>query len=71
MRERRADLVGAGDVGHRHGVGGRLDAGHVECLQFFDVAENAAELRAEFFFLVGCELEPRQVRDVFDIKLSR
>ncbi len=42
-----------------------------EGLQFLDVAEDAAELRAEFFFLVGCELEPRQVRDIFDIKLSR
>ena len=70
VRERRADLVGARDVGHRHGVGGRLDTSHVECLQFLDVAENAAELRAEFFLLVGCDLEPRQMRDVFDIKLS-
>jgi hypothetical protein len=55
VRERRADFVGARDIDHRHGVGGRLDAGHVEFLQFFDVAEDAAELRAEFFFLVGRE----------------
>ena len=70
VRERRANFVESRDIGHRHGVGGWLDAGYIERLQFLDVAEDAAELRAEFFFLVGRELEPRQMRDIFDIKLS-
>ena len=61
---------GAGDVDHRHGMGGRLDAGHVQFLQFLDVAEDAAKLRAEFFLLVGSELNARKMRDVFDINFS-
>ena len=61
---------GARDIDQRHGVGGRLDAGNVEFLQFFDVAEDAAELRAEFFFLVGGEMQPRQMRDVFDVNFG-
>ncbi len=44
--------------------------GHVQFLQFFDVAEDAAELRGEFFFLVGRERDAREVRDVFDVNFS-
>ena len=39
-------------------------------LQFFDVAENVAELRAEFFLLLGREGDARQMRDIFDINFS-
>ena len=70
MRERRPDFIGASDVDHRDGVRGRLDAGHVQLLQFFDIAENPAELGGEFFFLVGREWDARQMRDVFDINFS-
>jgi hypothetical protein len=27
-------------------------------------------LRAEFLFLVGCETQPRQMRDVFNVQLG-
>ena len=51
-------------------MGGRLDAGDVQFLQLFDVAEDVAQLRAEFFFLVGRERNARQMRDVFDVNFS-
>ena len=38
--------------------------------QLFDVPEDVTELRAEFFFFIGREREPRQMRDVFDINFS-
>lgn len=62
-----AKLVGAGDIDQRHGVGGRLDAGDVQFLQFFDVTQDAAELGGELVFLVGREGDARQMRDMFDI----
>jgi len=49
-------------------VGRRLDPAHFEFLQFFDVAENVAELFAEFLFFSGSEFDARQARDVLDIK---
>jgi hypothetical protein len=48
-------------------VRGGLDAGDVEFLQFFDVAENSAELGGEFFLLVGRKRDAREMRDVFDV----
>ena len=68
--KRRADFVGAGDVDQRDGVRGRLDVGHIQLAQFFDVAENPAELRGKFFLLVGRERDARKMRDVFDIKFN-
>ena len=52
-------------------MGGRFDAGDIQFLQFFDVAEDPAELGAEFSFLVGGELQPREVRDIGGVKLGR
>ena len=46
VRQRRLDFIGARDVDHRHGMGGRLHAGDVEFIQLFDVAEDVTELRA-------------------------
>ena len=70
VRERRANLVRTRDIDQRHGVGGWLDTGNVQFLQLLDVAEDAVELCAEFLFLVGGEMQPRQMRDVFDVNFS-
>ena len=51
-------------------MGGWLDPGDIKFIQLFDVAEDVAELRAEFFFLVRCELQSREMRDVFDVNLG-
>ena len=67
MRQRFADFIGAGDIDHRHGVRGRLDAGDVEFAQFLDVAEDIAELRAKFDFFFRRQLNAREMRDVFDV----
>ena len=66
-RHRGPDLVGAGDVDQRKGVGGRLDAGDIHFLQLLDVAEDVAQLRADLLLLFGREREPRQVGDVLHI----
>ena len=44
----RAHFIRTGDVDERHGMGGRFDLADVQFLQLLDVAENVAELRAEF-----------------------
>ena len=49
----RPGFIGAKDIDQRHGVGGRLDAGDVQLLELFDVAQDVGQLRAEFFLLVG------------------
>lgn len=64
-----ADLIGAGDVDEREGVGGGLDPADVDLIQLFDVPENALELRAQFFLFGGREAESRQVGDVFDVEI--
>ena len=46
VRQRRLDFIGARDVDHRHGMGGRLHAGDIQFIQLFDVAEDVTELRA-------------------------
>jgi hypothetical protein len=65
-----AILVGACDIHQRHGMGRRLDLTDVELLELLDIAEDLAELRAELLFLLGRQVQPRQVRDVFDINLQ-
>ena len=70
MRERRARFIAAHYIDHWRGVSGRLDIGNVELPQFLNVTEDDDELPGEFFFLVGCKFKTRQIRDVFDIKLS-
>ena len=70
VRKRRADFIGARDVGQRDGVRGRFDVRYVEFFQLFDVAQNPAKLCGEFFFLVGRERDAREMRDVFDINFS-
>ena len=70
VRERGADFVGASHIHARRGVGGRLDVGYVQFLEFLDVFENVPELFAELLFLFRREREPRQMRDIFDINLT-
>ena len=70
LRQGRADHIGAKDVDQRHGVGGRLDAADVQLLELFDVAEDAGQLRAEFFLLGGGQGDARQMRHVLDVEIG-
>src|SRR5882672_4259818 len=51
--QRGADFVGPGHVDERDGVGGGLDLADVQLLQLLDIAEDAADLRAELLLLRG------------------
>ena len=44
------DFIGPRDVEERDGARGGFDLADIELLQFFDVPEDVAELRAEFLF---------------------
>jgi len=46
-------FVGTSDVDERKGVGGGFDSGNIYFFEFFDVAENAAELCADFLLFFG------------------
>lgn len=48
-------------------MGGWLNTTNVDFFQFFDVAENVAQLSADFLLFLGSESEARQMGDVFDV----
>src|SRR5262245_17678838 len=54
-------------IGHRHGVGGRLDAGRIQRLELVDVREDAVQLAPHALLLLGPKLEPREPRHVLDL----
>ena len=65
------DFIGPRDVDERDGARGGFDLADIELLQFFDVAQNVAELRAEFLLLLRRERDARKVRHVFNINFGR
>src|SRR5882672_8111466 len=67
MCQRRPGFVRPGDIGKRDGVGHRLHVADIKLLQFFDITEDLAQLRAEFFFLLQRQSKPRQMRDILHI----
>src|ERR1022692_3013331 len=68
--EGRADFVGSGHIDQRKCVRGRLNAGDVGLLEFFDVAQDVSELGGKFLFLVRRQGNARKMRDVFDINFG-
>ena len=65
-----ARFVGAEDIFHGDSMGGCLDAGNIDFLEFVDVREDIVELALKSGAFGFGEVKPREVRDVGDVHLA-
>jgi hypothetical protein len=67
VAEGGTNFVGSCDIDERKGVGGWLDVADIDFFKLFDVAENVAQLSANFLLFLRGQSKTGEMRNVFDV----